>query len=164
MHLPCWSNSGTKPGKVSYVVGHGHLENDLKTYVRRIDINSHVEFIVNPPAVDPYYDQADIFLSTSIFEGLSHSVMEAMECSLPVVATDVGDNDKLVIEGRSGFLAPVKDTQTIADRLFALYDNHNLRLQMGLNGYQHLKENFSIEKFKNNYSCLIERLCCETKS
>jgi len=117
-----------------------------------------VEFIVNPPAVDPYYDQADIFLSTSIFEGLSNSVMEAMESSLPVVATTVGDNDKLVMEGRSGFLAPVKDAKAISEKLHMLFDSHDLRIRLGMNGYHRLKKNFSVEKFRQSYVSLIEEM------
>jgi len=146
------------------VIGHGELEDELKSYVRQKGLEDHVEFVINPPSVDPYYRKADIFLSTSIFEGLCNTIMEAMEASLPVVATNVGDNDKLVTDGRTGFLTLVKDVPAISEKLFALYDNHDLRLQMGTNGYHHLKENFSLETFREKYMTLIERLSNEAKA
>jgi len=146
------------------IIGHGELEDELKTYVRQKGLEDHVEFVINPPSVDPYYRKADIFLSTSIFEGLCNTIMEAMEASLPVVATNVGDNDKLVTDGRTGFLTPVKDVRAISEKLFALYDNHDLRLQMGTNGYHHLKDNFSLETFREKYMTLIERLSNEIKA
>lgn len=151
--------------KIRYlVIGHGELEDELKSYVKHKGLEDHVKFIINPPSVDPYYQKADIFLSTSIFEGLCNTIMEAMECSLPVVATNVGDNDKLVKEGRSGFLTQIKDAQAISEKLFSFYDNHDLRLQMGINGYLHLKDNFSLEKFKEKNISLIERLGNENKT
>jgi glycosyltransferase involved in cell wall biosynthesis len=159
------AQQGNLEGRIKYVVvGHGHLESDLRNYVKTIGIEAYVEFIINPPSVDPYYDQADIFLSTSLFEGLSNSIMEAMEASLPVVATDVGDNDKLVKNKKTGFLVPVKDVGQISENLFKLYSSHNLRLKMGLEGYEHLKKNFSMEKFKEQYISLIERLSDERKA
>ena len=84
-----------------------------------------------------------------------------MECSLPVVATNVGDTDKLVVEGRSGFLTPIKNVQAISEKLFTLYNNYDLRLKMGINGYHHLKDNFSLEIFKEKYVTLVERLSNE---
>lgn len=152
-------------GKIKYlVVGYGQLENELKSYVKNIGIEQYVEFIINPPILEPYYQKADIFLSTSILEGLCNTIMEAMECSLPVIATNVGDNDKLIIEGQTGFLTPIKDTQAIAEKLRILCEKHNLRLQMGLNGYHHLKDNFSLDMFKGKYVSLIERLNNEIKT
>lgn len=153
------------PCKIRYlVIGHGELEDDLKSYVKHKGIEDYVEFIINPPSVDPYYWKADIFLSTSIFEGLCNTIMEAMECSLPVVATNVGDNDKLVKDGQNGFLSPIKDSKKISEHLFTLYSNHALRHKMGLKGYHHLKNNFSFEKFKDKYISLIERLINEYKT
>ena len=153
------------PNDIRYmVIGHGELEDELKSYVRHKGLEDHVKFVINPPSLDPYYRKADIFLSTSIFEGLCNTIMEAKEFSLPVVATNVGDNDKLVIDGQSGFLTPIKETQAISEKLFVLYDNHALRIQMGINGYHHLKDNFSIDKFREKYVTLIKRLSNEVES
>jgi len=140
------------------IVGQGHLEADLKEYVVKYDLVKHVEFIINPPNVNDYYKQADIYLSTSLFEGLSNSIMEAMSFGLPVVATDVGDNKYLIIDSESGFLVPLKDVERISSKLKILIANSYLRKEMGEKGYNHIKENFSEKKFANEYINLIEKL------
>ncbi|OFX85972.1 MAG: hypothetical protein A2W99_16815 [Bacteroidetes bacterium GWF2_33_16] len=140
------------------IVGQGQLETELKDYVSQIGIDNHVEFIVNPPNVDDYYKNADIYLSTSLFEGLSNSIMEAMSFALPVVATNVGDNKYLVINEKTGFLFPVKDIDRISNSLKLLCNNANFRNEMGEKAYEHIKMNFSVDKFTNEYITLIENL------
>lgn len=145
------------------IVGQGHLENELRAYVSKIEMDKNVEFIINPPNVDDYYKRADIYLSTSLFEGLSNSIMEAMSFGLPVVATDVGDNKYLVKENETGYLLPIKDEAGISNKLLNLIKDPGLRIEMGKNGYNHIKENFSIDKFSNEYLKLINRLIDEKR-
>lgn len=145
--------------KISFtIVGYGPLESKMRAYILEHKLTSNVRIVINPPNTREYLSRADIYLSTSLFEGLSNSIMEAMEYSLPVVATDVGDNNRLIIHGKSGFLTKVKGVEEIASRLLELIENNELRLRMGLNGYYHLKENFSVEKFKQRYQELIDNL------
>ena len=145
------------------IVGYGPLERRLKDYVKSLSGENFVEFIINPACIDPYYEEADIFLSTSLFEGFSNVIMEALEYSLPVVATDTGDNSELIKEGINGFLTPVKDKNTITLKLLLLIENYDLRIQMGQKGYQHLKENYSMDKFLEKHISLINRLCEDAK-
>ena len=100
---------------------------------------------------------ADIYISTSLFEGTSNSIMEALNWSLPVVATDVGDNDHLVINGENGFLHPVGDVSGLAQSLSLLLDSSDLRNKMGLRSNQNLRENYSMEVFEKRYIDLIEQ-------
>ncbi|NHB70199.1 glycosyltransferase [Perlabentimonas gracilis] len=146
------------------VVGQGHLEYELRQFVKESGLSQHVEFVVNPPEVDTYYKQADIYLSTSLFEGLSNSIMEAMSFGLPVIATDVGDNNQLVLDGQSGFLTPIGNGELIADRLLIIITDNKLRLSMGELGYKHIKEYYSIDAFSNKYIELINRLSNEFKA
>ena len=140
------------------IIGYGLLENELREFVRNIEIEEYVEFVINPPDIDEYYMQTDIYLSTSIIEGLSNSIMEAMSYNIPVVATNVGDNEKLIIHNITGYLVNRKGVDEISNYLSHLIENKELRNQFGLKGYYHLKENFSIEKFANRYVDLIEKL------
>ena len=99
---------------------------------------------------------SDIYLSTSLFEGTSNSIMEAMNWSLPVVATKVGDNDILVRNGESGFLHPIGDVEGMAVSLNTLIGDISLRNKMGANGNQILRNQYSIELFEKRYIDLIE--------
>jgi glycosyltransferase involved in cell wall biosynthesis len=145
------------------IVGHGHLEMTLKDYVNSLCCDNFIEFIINPVYINQYYEKADIFLSTSLYEGFCNAIMEALEFSLPVVATNVGDNSKLIKDGFNGFITPVKDINTISQKLFLLVENSDLRIQMGNKGYQLLKENYSIEKFTEKHISLINMLSEEVR-
>lgn len=153
------NNKMTPPMSMKYIIiGHGELEGEIRKYSRKLNIENYIELIVNPNSVSLYYEQADIFLSTSLFEGLSNAIMEAMEHSLPVIATRVGDNNELVKDEITGFLTPIRDAETIAHKLFMLIDNYNLRIEMGRQGYLHLKENFSLKTFSSKNLALIGKL------
>ena len=58
----------------------------------------------------------DVFVLPSIIEGLSYSILEAMASSLPVVATDVGGNSELIVDGESGILIPPRRPDILADK------------------------------------------------
>lgn len=140
------------------IVGYGALEDKIRSYAHIKNVGEIVEIVINPLNATDYLKDADIYLSTSLFEGLSNSILEAMEYSLPIVATNVGDNNKLVLEGENGFLAKVKDACSIAEKLQTLIKHKDLRETMGRNGYNHLTKTFSSNTFRNNYKELISHL------
>lgn len=143
--------------KAKYIiVGHGVLHKELTQFTEGLKISDSVEFVVNPPDVNMYYKRADIYLSTSLFEGLSNSIMEAMTYSLPVVATNVGDNSYLVKEQKTGYLLEIGDETGIAKKLITLAGSSVKREKMGKEGFQYMKENFSIESLKEKYIQLIK--------
>lgn len=140
------------------IVGHGVLEQEIRNYISDHKIDQLVDVIIKPKDVYKYYENADIYLSTSVIEGLSNSIMEALSYSLPVVATNVGDNSYLVKEGVNGYLTNVKDVVTIADKLEILIRDAELRKVFGEAGKRHISENFSVSKFVEKYVELIESL------
>ena len=140
------------------IIGYGHLENDIRNWINDFNAQDFVEIIINPENIDKYYQNADVYLMTSIFEGLSNTVLEAMSFSLPLVLTDVGDNDRLVVNSENGYLCDVGDIKQICQKLELLVNDYNKRIEFGLNSYNMLKENYSYEKFQKNYFELIENL------
>ena len=84
--------------------------------------------------------------------------MEAMNYSLPIIATDVGDNDKLVIHGKNGFLANNNDINKLTNYIQKLVQSYSLRNKFGKYSYNHLKNNYSKEIFKQKYIDLINSL------
>ncbi|MBI5915635.1 MAG: glycosyltransferase [Bacteroidetes bacterium] len=145
--------------KIRYrIIGFGPNENLLRSQVEKYGLQAEVALIVNPGDMPELYRQADIYLCTSTFEGLSNTIMEAMAYSLPVVATRVGDNEQLVVHETNGFLTEIKDFQAIAQHLQALALSHADRIRLGQAGYEHLKLNFSYEAFQKQYLQIVERI------
>lgn len=139
------------------IVGYGKLEEQIKKWIKQYGIKEKTDIYIKPDNVSEIERNADIYISASLFEGTSNSIMEALNWSLPVVATDVGDNNHLVINNVNGFLHPVKDIYGISKSLCKLLDSENLRNKMGISGNYNLRENYSMKIFKERYLELIEK-------
>lgn len=113
------------------IIGYGSLEKDIQSLIFENNAEEYIKLVINPDNIKEYYINSDIYLMTSIFEGMSNTLLEAMSYSLSLVATNVGDNGKLVKEGFNGYLSPPKDIQTITKSLLKLCESEELRRQFG---------------------------------
>jgi glycosyltransferase involved in cell wall biosynthesis len=100
----------------------------------------------------------DIYVCSSTSEGLSLSILEAMACCKPVVATEVGGNPELVENNVSGFLVPVADPVALADRIQMILFDNELQASMGTNGRKIVEESFTLEKMVSRYQALYYEL------
>lgn len=141
-----------------YIVGTGSLEGKIREWVKSLELENHTEIALNPENIFDFYQKADIFLQTSLFEGFSNSIMEAMSYSLPIVATNVGDNHVLVKEGENGFLTEVKNSNLLSSRMVELIRSEDLRKEMGQKSLEIIKKDYSLEKFANKFSKIIDKI------
>ncbi len=137
------------------IIGYGPEESGIRSLISSLGLGEKVSLVLNPPNVSDYLKRSDIYLSTSLFEGLSNSLMEAMVEGLPIVATDVGDNRFLVRDGFNGYILPVKDDGQIALKLEALVTSPELRHAFGLNSKELISEGFNEDKLLTGYLKLI---------
>lgn len=137
------------------IVGYGELEAQIRDWVKQYDIADCTHIYINPPNIPELLDGADIYLSTSLFEGTSNSIMEGMNADLPIVATHVGDNDKLVTDGVNGYLCDIRDWQEIAGKLKILITDETQRTSMGYQSKQMLCDGYSMDKFRKSYVQLL---------
>jgi glycosyltransferase involved in cell wall biosynthesis len=153
-----YSESDLKAKVKMKIIGIGRELNHIKDLISEHKLDKQVELFINPEDIYDHYAAADIFLQTSLYEGASNSILEAMSFSLPIVATRVGDNSEMVFEGQNGILTQVKDTEAISHALKRLITNERLRLSMGSRSYEIAKNKFSIEEFSNNYLNLLRNI------
>jgi len=104
------------------------------------------------------YRQMDILLMPTVREGFSLSVLEAMACGLPVVASDCSSLPEQIDEGQGGFLCPVGAVDCIAERLNQLADSSKERKEMGQFNRSKIEEHFTVEKMINEYKRLFETI------
>lgn len=138
------------------IIGYGVEEQNIRNWIKEFDVEKYINIYIRPDNVQDIVRNADIYLSTSLFEGTSNSIMEALNWSLPVVATNVGDNDHLVIDGVNGMLHSIGDAKNIAKSIAILIKNNELRNKYGLESNRNLRENYSMEIFEERYVKLIE--------
>ena len=136
--------------------GYGILEEKIRGWVKKYNIEDVVKFHIHPKNIPELLQNADIYISTSLFEGTSNSIMEAMNWCLPIVASKVGDNEKLVREGQNGFLTRIGDAKALAGKMKILVLDKKLRVSMGTKSNEILRENYSIETFEKRYIDLIK--------
>lgn len=140
------------------IVGHGPQEKSIRALIEKYGLQREVELITNTSDIYPLLESSDIYLSTSIFEGISNSIMEAMNCGLPIVATDAGDNSRLVSNGINGFITNTGSYIGIAQHLGSLIKSPDLRKRMGLASHSHLNANFGYQTLQKKYLNLIENI------
>lgn len=140
------------------VIGDGHLKNQLVKLSQELNVSDNVLFLGWRQDVKALLQMLDVFVLTSLWEGLSVSILEAMASGKPVVATQIKGNNELVIDGETGFLVPAKNPQMVGEKVLSLLMNRTLAQKMGLKGYQRVRENFSIENTVSKINQLYDTL------
>lgn len=138
------------------IIGYGVEEANIRNWIKEYDVEDITNIYIKPDNVQDIVRSADIYLSTSLFEGTSNSIMEALNWSMPVVATDVGDNRYMITNEVNGMLHPIGDTEGMAHSIATLLDSTELRNQYGRRSNQHLLNNYSLETFEKRYKDLVE--------
>ncbi len=100
----------------------------------------------------------DLFVLPSLAEGISNTLLEAMACGLPVLATAVGGNPELVTDGETGTLIPAADSSAMATMLERYVRDKPLRLSQGKAGRKRVEEKFSITAMVDSYVRLYDNL------
>lgn len=95
--------------------------------------------------------QFDLFALPSLGEGISNTILEAMACGLPVVATTVGGNSELVDEGITGTLVPPADPEAMAQALLTYFEDNALVRSHGAAGRSKIEAQFSMEAMVRGY-------------
>lgn len=106
---------------------------------------------------DKIYSSFDVLAVTSETEGLSMVIIEAMANRIPVVATNVGGNPKLVIEGETGHLFDYSDDQKLASLISGFAQDTQTINTLGNGAFSYIKDNFSLETSAKKYAELYEK-------
>jgi glycosyltransferase involved in cell wall biosynthesis len=139
------------PGTLLLVVGQGELESSLKEEVASRNLQAHVRFLGFRSDVPALLSLFDVFVLPSLSEGLSVALLEAMAAGNPVVATRVGGNPELVLDGDTGFLVGAESSDSISDRVVRILRDKALANRMGENGRRRVREKFSFRTTVDRY-------------
>jgi glycosyltransferase involved in cell wall biosynthesis len=127
------------------IVGEGSLRLELTKQADRLEVKDVVYFLGFREDVPRILASLNLFVLSSHLEGLGSSLLDAMACRLPVVATRAGGIPEVVQHGKTGLLVPPKDPEALAEAILALYRNRGLASRLGLEGYIQVQAKFSVE-------------------
>ena len=143
---------------VLVVVGDGPCRDALAARAAEPDLAGRVRLLGERADVATALSGFDVFALPSIAEGISNTILEAMACGLPVVATRTGGNPELVVEGVTGALVPVGDRGALARALGAYADDAHLRGLHGKAGRARAVEQFSLARMTRRHRELYAAL------
>ncbi len=122
-----------------------NLSNDVYTYGKKYDQEKN-----------SFYQQSDIFVFPSLNEAFGLVLLEAMQFELPIVASDEGGIPDVVLDNETGYIVPKNDPADLASKLISLIKDPLLRLTMGLAGKKRFEEYFTLNKFEERLTTIVD--------
>lgn len=130
----------------------------LKQRVSDLGLTPYFHFLGPRSDIPRILNEIDLFVSSSIVEGLATVCMETMASGKPVVATRCEGADDLIVDGETGFLVDIKDSDGLAAASLRLLKNEKLRTALGLKGKERVKELFDSTRYAKNFMSLYSRV------
>jgi glycosyltransferase involved in cell wall biosynthesis len=144
------------------LLGRGKEEGELREKARSMGITRYVHFAGYRPDIHRYYAIMDVSALTSFSEGLSITILESMRCGVPVVATRVGGNPEVVVDGVTGYLVPSGDVSAFASQTAKLLLDRELRKRMGEEARRRVERAFLLQDVASRYLETYEGLLSRT--
>jgi sugar transferase (PEP-CTERM/EpsH1 system associated) len=138
------------------IAGDGPLRESLKFKVESLKLEGKVQFMGFRNDIPEILSRFNVFALSSLTEGISISLLEAMASSKPVVATNVGGNPEVVVDGETGILVPPKEPERIAEAIIKILSDRDMAKRMGEAGRKTVEEKFSLERMVKEYQEIYE--------
>jgi glycosyltransferase involved in cell wall biosynthesis len=140
------------------IAGEGELRPVLERQIKEHRLEKHVFLAGFRPDILSVHKAFDLFVMSSVTEGLGTSLLDAMACGTPIVATTAGGMPEVVADGRTGLLVPVRDHEAMAGAIVRLLRDEALRARMGAAGEARVRERFSAERMVQDTLAVYERV------
>ncbi len=146
------ANIATQMENVHFsILGNGPLRQSLKLKIKALNIEDKVELLAARPDPWGYYKSLDLYLCTSIHEGLPLSILEAMATGTTVVAPRVGGIPEIIEDGVSGILTNTRNVAVISSLCIKLLKDEDKRYSIEANAFNRIKKAFTAHKMTEHY-------------
>lgn len=140
-----------------FIAGDGPEKGELQKYAQHLDITFSIDWLGSVSNVIPLYQNADIFVLTSDYEGTPNVILEAMASGLPVVATNVGGVSDIIEDGKTGFLVSPNEQKHFENVMITLIQDVSLRREVGSRARDYVQANHALDRLPFYLSRLYER-------
>ena len=140
------------------IVGDGKEKKNLENLVAKHNLQKSIIFEGWQNDLISYYKTANVFLSTSLYEGYGLTIIEALACGCPVVSSDVGIVSEFIVEGENGFVCPVGDIDCFTKRIQEIMEMPGLKERLGINSKMLISEKLiaTKEEYLSKYKQAME--------
>jgi sugar transferase (PEP-CTERM/EpsH1 system associated) len=146
------------PGFTLDMVGDGPMHDDIHALAAELGLGDVVRFHGFRDDVGAVLAESDLFVLSSLSEGISITLLEAMAAGLPVIATDVGGNREVVVHGETGALVPAGVPVALAEAMLRVLTDPAAARRMGAAGRARVAAAFAIDRTVDDYAAIYEEL------
>lgn len=140
------------------IFGEGELREHLEHLVHEHRLEKHVLLPGFRTDVTGCIKGLDLFVMSSVTEGLGTSLLDAMACAKPIVATRTGGIPEVVADGVNGILVPPRDAPALARAIVALLEDTSRRDQFGRAALSRVREHFTVDRMVANTAAVYSKL------
>ena len=159
LSLRAFANAAREnPQAVLLLAGDGEEFQEAESTAAALGIDGRVRFLGVRTDVPRLMAAADLFVLSSLSEGVSLTLLEAMAAALPIIATEVGGNGEVVVHGETGLLSPRGDGDALAANLAFLFRDPRRRDAMGRAGRARLLTKFTQQRMHDQYAALYDQM------
>jgi glycosyltransferase involved in cell wall biosynthesis len=139
------------------LIGDGPSRQDLERLCCELHLDRHVRFHGARHDARRVIPGASLLVQSSLSEGISLTLLEAMAAGVPIVATRVGGTPEVVTDGVTGLLVPPKDPQALAAAMLTMLDDRGLAERMGQLARMRTEHDFNLRTMTASYEALYEQ-------
>ncbi len=141
----------TYPDAILAIAGDGELRDELTALTEQLGLTGTVRFLGYRSDVNTLLYQFDIFVLSSLYEGLPLCILEAMAAGKPIVATDADGTNELIIDGETGLTVPVKDPAQLASAIMTLLEDPARAQILGGVARRRVEEKYNMKQMIEQY-------------
>lgn len=123
----------------------GPEKENIQSSIKQYKLKNKIK-IASPNGAAKYLKAFDIYVCSSVKEGLSYTIIEAMQAGLPIIATKVGGNPELIKNNENGILIEPKNANQISEAILTLMNNEEMRKKLADKAKSVAEKNFTFEK------------------
>jgi len=145
-------------------IGDGELRDQLQGQAKQAGVSKNIHFLGVRKDVPELLADADLFVLSSLWEGLSVALLEAMAAGKPIVASSISGTIQAVTHNQTGLLVPPRDSRALAEATVQLLSDPAKAWEMGQAAKQYVEENFSAKKQVDEHLALYHQLLSGNES
>jgi L-malate glycosyltransferase len=146
------------PNVKYFIVGEGEERATIESSIDQLNLHGQAKMLGLRQDVPQLLEAMDVFLLSSVTEGIPLTLIEAMFAQLPCVATRVGGIEEVVLDGITGLLSDANDPDAIASKILRLNRSADTRSQLGKYGRERALRLFDSHRMFEEYECLYAQL------